>query len=415
MVVRKSEIPLIVDRVYHETKGDGARKLKLHTSHHYSGLSRNAIQKNLNVMKQPQKLRPLFQNKAPLRPIKACRVQERHQVDLVNMASMPAAIDGDKYKYIMSVIDIFSRFEFLRPLQTKESSEVAEHLLDIYNEHGPPEILQSDQGTEFKGVVKVICEALNVRIINSAAYSPQTQGKDERSHRTWKEKIKFDIINCDNDLNWVENLPEYQKLYNESPHSSLGFLTPFEVYFGRPSNRPKNKLFLGEKKAEFQVPEENVDETNYDPTEEELSNLASERSVLRKKALDASNDAAQKMVKRELKRQPPSLYYKGETVLVRIPISKKTVKGKKTSLKNSCEGLIIDADHSLHKYNIEFNDPVKRKKKKAWFKVDDVTSLTKEEENERQEISKQKVRQSRKRQAGPESHTETDQVRGSLP
>ena len=95
MVARKSEIAQIVDRAYQETKGEGARKLKVHTSHYYSGLSRNAIQKKLNVMKKPQKLRPLFANKAPLRPIKACRVQERHQVDLVSMASMPATIDGD--------------------------------------------------------------------------------------------------------------------------------------------------------------------------------------------------------------------------------------------------------------------------------------------------------------------------------
>lgn len=300
MVARKSEIAQIVDRAYQETKGEVARKLKVHTSHYYSGLSRNAIQKKLNVMKKPPKLRPLFENKAPLRPIKACRVQDRHQVDLVSIASTPATIDGDTYKYVMSVIDIFSRFVFLGPLQTKESSEVAENLLDIYNEHGPPEILQSDQGTEFKDVVKAICEALNVRIIKSAAYSPHTQGKDERSHRTWKEKIKFDMINCENDVNWVENLPEYQKIYNESPHRSPGFLTPFEVYFGRTSNRPRNKLFLAEKR-EFEVPEENVDEANYDnPTEleEELNNLAIERDVLRKKALNASNNAARKMVKR---------------------------------------------------------------------------------------------------------------------
>ena len=59
------------------------------------------------------------------------------------MANMPVTIDGDSYKYIMSVIDIFSRFPFLRPLRTKEMSEVAQHLLDIYSEHGPPEILQS--------------------------------------------------------------------------------------------------------------------------------------------------------------------------------------------------------------------------------------------------------------------------------
>ena len=161
LVARKPEIAQRVDRAYQETKGEGTRKLKVHTSHYY------ALQKKLNVMKKPQNLRPLFENKAPLRPIKACRVQERHQADLVSMASMPATINGDTYKYIVSVIDIFSRFVFLRPLQTKESSKVAENLLDIYNEHGPPEILQSYQGTEFKGVVKAICEALNVRIIKS--------------------------------------------------------------------------------------------------------------------------------------------------------------------------------------------------------------------------------------------------------
>ena len=42
----------------------------------------------------------------------------------MNMASMPATIDGDTYKYIMSVIDIFSRFVFLRPLQTKDSGQL---------------------------------------------------------------------------------------------------------------------------------------------------------------------------------------------------------------------------------------------------------------------------------------------------
>ena len=37
----------------------------------------------------------LFQNKAPLRPIKACKVLKRYQVGLVSMVSMPATIDGD--------------------------------------------------------------------------------------------------------------------------------------------------------------------------------------------------------------------------------------------------------------------------------------------------------------------------------
>ena len=37
------------------------------------------------------------------------------------MASRPATIDGDTYKYIKSVIDIFSRLPPSLPLETKEA------------------------------------------------------------------------------------------------------------------------------------------------------------------------------------------------------------------------------------------------------------------------------------------------------
>ena len=62
----------------------------------------------------------------------------------------------------------------------------------------------------------------------------------------WKEKVKFDIVNSDK-LNWLEYLPEYQKLHNKSPHGLLRFLTPFEVFFGPPSNRLKTKCPLERK------------------------------------------------------------------------------------------------------------------------------------------------------------------------
>ena len=306
------------------------------------------------------------------------------------MVSMPATIDGDTYKYITSVIDIFSRFLFLRPLQTKETDKVAEHVSDIYIEHGLPKILQSDQGPEFKGVVKTVCEKLNVRIIKSSAYSPQTQGKDNRPHRPWKEKIKFDLIKNNNgDLNWVEYLQQYQQFYNESPHRSLGQLSPFEVQFGRKPNRHRNKLFLGGKK-DYEVPEENNNgiEMAECKTEELKKQITERSSINQKAALDASNKASQYMVERELRRNPYSLYYKGEPVLIRVSFSKKLVKGKKNSLKNTCEGVILEADHSVHRYFIRYSDPVTLKSKTGWFKVDDVTSVTKEEENDQQQKAK---------------------------
>ena len=124
-MVKKSDVSQLVDGAYYETKSEGTKKLSKQMSQIHHGLLRRVIQHSLNSLKQQQKIRPLFQNKAPLRPIRTSKVQERHQVDLVSMVSM---LDGDTYKYIMSVIDIFSRFLFLRPLQTKETREVAEHL-----------------------------------------------------------------------------------------------------------------------------------------------------------------------------------------------------------------------------------------------------------------------------------------------
>ena len=60
MVARKSEIAHIVDRAYQETKGEGARKLKVHTSHYYSGLSRNAIQKKIERHEETPKTETAF-------------------------------------------------------------------------------------------------------------------------------------------------------------------------------------------------------------------------------------------------------------------------------------------------------------------------------------------------------------------
>ena len=95
--------------------------------------------------------------------------------------------------------------------------------------------------------------------------------------------------------------------------------------------------FLGERRTmKFQKKKNNGIEI-YECKAEELTELITERSSIKQKALNASNKASQYIVKRELRRNTPSLYYKGETVLIRVPVSKKLFKGKKNSLKNTCE------------------------------------------------------------------------------
>ena len=133
IILKKSEVESLVKSYYKSTKGEGARSLE--HGKHLLGTGEKPIHNVLNRMKEQQQLRPTFRNKAPLKPITAKTVQERNQIDLVNMSSIAITIEDKTYKYILSVIDIFSRYLHLRPLESKDSYGIAQALVEIYNDH----------------------------------------------------------------------------------------------------------------------------------------------------------------------------------------------------------------------------------------------------------------------------------------
>ena len=55
---------------------------------------------------------------------------EMHQFDLLYMPG--DKLYGNKYKYILSGIDVASRFKVARPLRTKQAKDVADMITDIY-------------------------------------------------------------------------------------------------------------------------------------------------------------------------------------------------------------------------------------------------------------------------------------------
>ena len=101
---------------------------------------------------------------------------------------------GKTYKYVFSIIGVFSRYHWLVPLQTKKSSQVACELLRIYTEHGAPRVIQHDQGREFEGAVAALCKKLIIKVVTGRPYHPQLQGKVERAHRSFKKKIMHDLL-----------------------------------------------------------------------------------------------------------------------------------------------------------------------------------------------------------------------------
>ena len=89
---------------------------------------------------------------------------EVHQFDVLYMPQ--DTLYGNKYKYILSGIDVASRYKVARPMRTKQAKDVAEMISDIYKV-GPltwPKVFQCDNGSEFKAEVTKMLERRDVKI-----------------------------------------------------------------------------------------------------------------------------------------------------------------------------------------------------------------------------------------------------------
>lgn len=285
IVVRRGSIPNLVENGITKTKGSGARKLMIRLREHYTGISEARIQSQLNKSRHYQHLQARFTNKPIPKSITAKEVQMRHQIDLLDMSKWKVACGKEVYRYVLTVQDVFSRYVWLKPLKKKTSSEIAKHLHMIYNEHGTPKIVQHDQGREFRGAVEQLMHALKVKIIRSSPYHPQSQGKVERMHRTLRKKMLHDLLSL-RGVSWVDHLPDYARILNNDPKKTLGWASPFEVYYGRKSNivLQSNDDFCTENR------EGHVDIQYTFPTRRQRQSFSRKRSMIRQRAQHANEE-----------------------------------------------------------------------------------------------------------------------------
>lgn len=132
IIPKKSELNNIISFYYQTYKGEGANKLHYRIKVIFSGVPRRYIQTWLNSNPVHCQNNPKFNNKAPLKPVVSKTVQSHHQIDLVSMENYPVIIGESTYLYVLSVLDVFSRFAQLRAISSKEPPEILSHLKDIY-------------------------------------------------------------------------------------------------------------------------------------------------------------------------------------------------------------------------------------------------------------------------------------------
>ena len=154
------------------------------------------------------------------------RFLTRVQVDLIDMTSRT---DND-FRYIMHARDQFSKFSWAYPLVNKNAAGVAERLITIFTQFGPPLILQSNNGHTFVATVISQLKLIwtNHLIINGSPIHPQYQGCIEKANGDLE--INLDIWIQNNQKGWSSGLPIVVYGMNTSV-SSTTEKTPYEIVF----------------------------------------------------------------------------------------------------------------------------------------------------------------------------------------
>lgn len=144
-------------------------------------------------------------------------IADTFQIDLVEM--IPLAAYNKNYKYILTVIDIFSKFVWAIPLKNKTAKEVTSAMNKLFQSGHIPKNIHSDEGKEFyNSEFKQLLKRHNINLFST--FSTKKAAIVERLNRTLKTKMwKYFSLHSTN--KWIDILQSLIDDYNNTKHSTI--------------------------------------------------------------------------------------------------------------------------------------------------------------------------------------------------
>lgn len=147
------------------------------------------------------------------------------------------AIDSGRC-HPLTVLDDHSRFSLcLAACPNETGNTVKDRLTITFRRYGLPEAMVMDNGSPWGDgpgspwtPLTVWLMQLGIRVAHGRPYHPQTQGKDERFHRTLKAEVlacrRFrDLVECQ------QRFDNWRSIYNnDRPHEALDMAVPMDRY-----------------------------------------------------------------------------------------------------------------------------------------------------------------------------------------
>ena len=152
-------------------------------------------------------------------------IGDLYQADLVDLTGISRY--NDNYRYLLTVIDVFSKVAWVVPLKSKTARDVSEALEKVLTSAPTPAMLQTDMGKEF------VSSQFQSMLQRHKIHFYTTDNLDikaavvERYNRSLKTKM-FKYFTHKNTLRYIGVLQDLVDSYNSTHHRSIG-MAPNEV------------------------------------------------------------------------------------------------------------------------------------------------------------------------------------------
>lgn len=145
-------------------------------------------------------------------------LNDLYQIDLVEM--IPYAKENRGFKYILVVIDAFSKFVWALPVKNKSGKEVTGTIKKILKKPHIPKNIQSDNGKEFYNrEFRDLMQQLKIN--HYSTYSNVKASIVERVNRTLKS-LMWKAFSLQGSYKWLSLLPKIVYKYNNTKHLTIG-------------------------------------------------------------------------------------------------------------------------------------------------------------------------------------------------
>ena len=192
--------------------------------------------KSFEVCQRVSKATP---RRAPMVPREVLMVPyERVCIDIIG--PLPRSKKG--FTFILTYIDVASRWPEAVPLHTATSSAVLGALTSIFSRNGFTRVLISDSGPQFVGKAMTdLCKRFGISKVESAPYRPQSNGIEERLHGTLIPMVQ----NFSNTKgSWCEVLTLALYFLRLIPSKATG-MSPYLITHGWEPTSPSQILYEG--------------------------------------------------------------------------------------------------------------------------------------------------------------------------